>query len=256
MSPRVRVFTPSQMEQYHDPKILLRPINKGYVDELAEKLKDGVDLPPIQVAVYTEEDGKKSYFMTDGNQTYRACQLAKKSHSVEITAYDTLADALADQLKRNLTHGLRITAGQRDARIKELITKHNWSTSQVADSVGMSKASVSRIYRGVQNVTGTGQRGAVAGQPRAQVVPHALPGTQFIRAVENLHLTLDKPEARGEVLAAIYNPARRPEDVQAFVKKLREVADALASLVRQPSATMRPVRAARREQRQMELPAA
>lgn len=250
MSPRTRVFTPAQMEQYHDPKILLRPINRQYVEELAQKLRDGVELPPIQVAVYTEEDGHKSYFMTDGNHTYRACQVAKKSHSVEVTAYDSLALAMADQLRRNLTHGLRITAGQRDARIRELIEKHNMSTAQVGDSVGMSKASVSRIYRGMQNTSGTGQRGARAGQPRGQVVPHALPGTQFIRAVENLHITLDKPDARGEVLAAIYDPKRRPEDIQSFVRKLREVADQLSALVRQPSTATRPTRAPRREQQE------
>ena len=236
--PRGSVLTPAQMGEYHDPALLLRPINTGLVEQYAQALRDGAEFPAIILGTYTDEDGVAAKLMVDGNHIYRACQLAKKSFRCEVVHYDSLAAALVDQLKRNLRHGLRLTTAQRDKRIRELIEEHNMSTRQVADAVGMSNASVSRIYRGIQNGGGAGRRtaGAAGGVATG---PRPLQARQFIRAIENIRMTLDKPEARAQALAEIFSPDREPAEVQRLVQVLRSVADDLSTLVKQPATTRR-----------------
>jgi ParB-like chromosome segregation protein Spo0J len=236
---RFKVLSLKQIGEYYNTAHLLRPINVGVVDDYAAQMVDGAKFPSIVLGTYPamKSGSPDEKLIIDGVHIYRACQVAKTTtHAVEVVKYGSLADALADQLKRNAHHGLRLTATQRDARIRMLIEIYNWSTRQVATAVGMDHSSVSRINRKKQNVSGTGVRGA-ATEARAAggaVVPHALPPRQFIRAIENLALTLDKPEARAQALAEIYNPKREPKEIQRFVSTLRQVADHLAELVEQP----------------------
>jgi transcriptional regulator with XRE-family HTH domain len=233
---RLRVFSLKQIGEYYNTAHLIRPVNVAVVDDYAAQMVDGAKFPSIVLGTYPamKSGSPDEKLIIDGVHIYRACQVAKTTtHAVEIIKYGSLADALADQLKRNAHHGLRLTAAQRDARIRQLIEVYNWSTRQVAAAVGMDHSSVSRINRKKQNVSGTGQRGAST-EARGTVVPHALPPRQFIRAIENLALTLDKPEARAQALAEIYNPKREPKEIQRFVATLRQVADHLAELVEQP----------------------
>lgn len=236
---RIRQLNMKQIGEYYNTAHLLRPVNTRVVDEYAALLVDGAKFPNIVLGTYLGMDGtKKEKLIIDGVHIYRACQVAKVAmHGCEFVAYDSLADALADQLKRNAHHGLKLTTQQRDARIRMLIELYNWSTRQVAQAVGMDHSSVSRINRKMQNVSGTGQRGAQTPAKQAAaggaVVPHALPPRQFIRAVENLALTLNKPDARAQALAEVYNPKRDPKDIQRLIATMRSVADQLADLVAQ-----------------------
>lgn len=242
--PRVVRVTPfTQMEQYHNPKMLLRPINRGLVEQYAQALRDGAEFPPIVVGNCPTEDGGRTQFMVDGNHIYRACALAEKAHKVEFLDYPNVASALADQLRRNMRHGLHLSTGQRNQRIKDLVEKYNWSTRQIGEAIGLSNASVSRIYREIQDTGGTGRPGRQAGA--APQGPKPLAPRQFITAVENLHRTLSDPGTRAQTLAAIYSPGRPQEEIQRIVGNLQSLIDELSMLV-QPTPT-RPARAMRGE---------
>jgi transcriptional regulator with XRE-family HTH domain len=125
---------------------------------------------------------------------------------------------------------------QRDSRIRQLIEVYNWSVRKVANAVGLDPSSVSRINRGKQNKSGTGKRGASTDTKGASTTPHALPPKQFIRTLENLRLTLEKPEGRALALAALYDPKRPVEVTQRIMATLAFVADTLQELVSGPKA--------------------
>lgn len=240
---RVRQFTAKQIGEYFNSKHLLRPVSKNLVSNYAMLMEHGTEFPAIVLGSTPSPDGKgKVRLIIDGVHIFKAMQEAKVSkHPCEFVSYDSLADALADQLKRNIAHGMQVSTAKRDARIAELIDEFRWSVRQVANAVGLHYSSVSRIKRGIQNLSKTGKRGAkVRDRQRGVVVPHALPPRQFIRAVESLALTLEKPEASIEAVKEIYN--REPKEVQRLVHLLHEVAARLDTLVTAQAPTARVTR--------------
>ena len=247
--PRIRPLTPEQMAEYHNTAYLLRPINTRVVEEYAQAMKDGAEFPPIILGTTPDEDGEPIKLIVDGNHIYRACQVAEMSHKCEYISYPTLADALADQLKRNSYHGVRLTRMQRDKRIKQLIEEFNWSVRQVAHACGVSSATVSRVNRDMQGAE------AKRRPARQATGPRVLQPRAFINTIENLFVTLEDQTARAQTLAAIYDPDRDAAEVQRLVQHLRTVAEELAQLVRGPS-PVRPTAPAARAPRQREATAA
>lgn len=233
----MRSFTLQQIGEYYNTAHLLRPINPGKVSQYHRSIEEGAKFPPIVLGQYPAMDEKSTgRLIVDGNHVFRALQLAKAKYSViEVVKYDSLADALADQLRRNMMHGYQITTAQRNARIKQLIEVYNWSTRQVAQAIGINSSSVSRIARGKQDISGTGKPGA---STPAKKAASSGPGTynprQFLRAAESMALTLRKPETKAQTLAEIYNPKREPKEVQRLVSMLQELVDNLIEMVRQP----------------------
>jgi ParB-like chromosome segregation protein Spo0J len=234
-----------EIGEYYNTAHFLRPVNPKVVENYAALMKDGVKtFPNIVLGKYKGEGGKEEKLIVDGVHIYRACQLAKiTSHTGEVVVYESLAEALADQLKRNLHHGLQISTAQRDARIRQLIEVYNWTTRQVATVVGMDHSSVSRINRKKQNVSETGKPGASTDAKKAGGAnnkPGPYSPRQFIRAVESMALTLKQPDTRAQALAEIYNPKRDPKEIQHTIALLQGLLSDLAELVRQP--TVRPAR--------------
>lgn len=241
---RVRHLNAKQIGEYFNPKYLLRPVSKALVSNYAALMEGGTEFPAIVCGTCPNPDPKKPgrlRLIIDGVHIFKAMTEAKKSkHPVEFVSFESLAAALADQLRRNIMHGFQVSTARRDARIKELIDEYKWTVRDVATAVGLHYSSVSRINRDMQNLSKTGKRGPKRAAERpSNVVPHALPPKQFIRAVENLALTLEKPEASIEAVKEIYN--REPKEVQRLVSLLHAVAARLDSLV-----TAQPVTAAPR----------
>ena len=244
---RVRNLTMKQIGEYFNKAHLLRPISKAVVDRFAMLMETGEQFPSIVLATYPEEKGK-GRMIIDGAHVFQGCVTAKVSkHPCEFMAFDSLADAVAEQLRRNIKHGTNLSTAQRDEKIRELLKDYRWTVRKVAQSIGLHYASISRINRGLQNVSKTGKRGAATARKQAAargtVVPHALPPTQFIRQIQNLSLTLTKADAKQQVLAEIYSTKRKPQEVQKLVQLLQEVAMSLNALVAAP---VQPLQTARR----------
>jgi ParB-like chromosome segregation protein Spo0J len=252
---RVRYLTMKQIGEYFNRKHLLRPVAKSTVENYANLMKGGTEFPAIVCATYPIEKGR-ARLIVDGNHIFKACQEAKVAkHQVEFVSFESLGDALADQLKRNLKHGLQLSMAKRDERIQELIADHKWTVRRVADEIGIHYASVSRINRGLQNRSKTGKPGAKVGEraKAANVVPHALPARAFLRSVQNIALTLTKAEAKQQVLAEIYSNKRKPQDIQKLIGLLQSVAQYLGDLV---SAPVQPVQQVTRKRGRPALTAA
>lgn len=230
---RGRQLTVKQIGEYFNSKYLLRPINKGMVKNYAMLMAHGTEFPAIVCGTVPSPDGKgKLRLIIDGVHIFKGMIEAKVSkHAVELVSYESLAGALADQLKRNIAHGMQVAAARRDARIQELISEFKWTVREVANAVGLHYSSVSRIKRGLQNRSKTGKRGArlSAEQRASATMPHVLQPRQFVRSIENLALTLEKPEASIEAVKEIYN--REPAEVSRLVALLHAVASRLDGLV-------------------------
>lgn len=219
----------SQIGEFYNTAHLIRPIQTRVVQEYAKLMKNGQEFPSIQLGTYTGNGGK---IIVDGAHTYRAAVLAKlEKHSVVVVEYPTLADALAAQLKANISHGVRLTPAQRDARIRELSEIYNWPVRKIAAAVDLHFSSVSRITRGQQNMSGKGKGGRRPGK-QGQVVPHALPVPIFFRTVQNLHLTLSKKVTQTLILAAIHDP-KRVAEMPKLVALLQQVATEFNDLLKQ-----------------------
>jgi ParB-like chromosome segregation protein Spo0J len=242
--PRIRSMSLKDIGLYYNTAHFLRPIQPSIVERYARDMNDGAKFPNLILGTYPGQDGKKARLIVDGNHIYRACQVAKlTSFSCEFVSYDSLGDALADQLKRNLTHGYQISAAQRDARVRQLIEVYNWSVRQVAQVVGIHFSSVSRINRKTQNVSGTGKPGAMTDKKAKANQPGPYNPKQFLRALESVSLTLKDTKARAAAFLEVYSPKRDPKEVQRIVAMLQGLLEDLGDLVQKPAVVPRPVRA-------------
>jgi len=234
----IMVLPIKEIGDFYNTAHFLRPVSPQLVQEYAMLMETGNEFPAITLGKYPGMKGEEEKLIVDGVHTYRAAILAKQpKFNCHVLTFANLAEALAEQLKRNVSHGRQVTSQQRDARIRQLIEVYNWTVRQVATAVNLHYASVSRINRKIQNVSTTGKRGASTEKKKGAVVPHALPPKRFIQAVQSIQITLSKPEGRGLALMAIYDPKRPPGEVQALVTALREVADGLAQLVNERAAS-------------------
>ncbi len=116
---------------YYNEAHFLRPLKAHLVDDYADLMKDGVEFPPITLGEYP--NGK---VIVDGVHTFRAAGMAMINRvAVTVIQYKSLADALADQLKRNVNHGMRLLPGERDARIRMLHEIYKWNGVKIGGVV-------------------------------------------------------------------------------------------------------------------------
>lgn len=211
------------ISEYYQTAHFIRPVQPRIAQEFANLMKAGAEFPAITLGHYPDAAGGQGKLIVDGVLRYRAAQIAKlDKYAVEIKEYESLADALADQLKANIAHGVRLSPAQRDTRIRMLAEVYNWPVRRIAAAIGLHFSSVSRIARKKQNMTGTGKGGRPKGHV-GQVVAHALPPRVFLRTIQNIHLTLSKAPSKTMILAAIHDP-KRVKDLPKTIALLQQVA--------------------------------
>jgi len=160
-------------EQVNIAELLQHPdyirvnVSKSNVEQYAQILRDSgwifppVELQPIPSTDKSHADGKR-FWLIDGTHRIAAAVEAKyeKKIPAKVHAPLTAIDAIALQLKTNMSHGIRLSASVQTNAIKKM--KDIGATGKfIAQKTGISEPSVSRILGGTQRATESGEPGNV-----------------------------------------------------------------------------------------------
>jgi hypothetical protein len=124
-------------------------INWEFVDELAERIADGVVLPPGDV--FVDEAGR--YFLAEGWHRYLAHKKLAKNVMIFRVHKGSEDDALLFAFGSNKDHGLRRTNADKKRSVLGTLAHpkcSGWSIRQVAEHCGVSSSSVARYRDGVK----------------------------------------------------------------------------------------------------------
>jgi len=157
----------SIVETLQHPDYIRVNVSKANVEQYAQILRDSgwifppVELQPIPSTDKAYTEGKR-YWIIDGTHRIAAAVEAKfeKKIPAKVHLPLTAIDAIALQVKSNLSHGIRLSASVQTNAIKKL--KEMGATGKmIAAKVGISEPSVSRILGGTQRATDSGEPGNV-----------------------------------------------------------------------------------------------
>jgi ParB family chromosome partitioning protein len=124
-----------------DPGQPRRSFDKESLDGLVASLREYGQLVPLRVRL---ADGR--FIIEDGERRWRAARPAGLSHLAVIVEERPGTDA--GTIQRQLVLNCQredLTAGEKAHAIRRLMEETGWNASQVADRLGFSKATVSRL---------------------------------------------------------------------------------------------------------------
>lgn len=187
------------LEKLINPEIALRNVQEARVAEYAEKMGQGVKFPSVVIGKFPRSEKYGSEGIIDGLHRLTAARAANlKSFPYEEVQYSSLSDMLADMYKRNQAHGLPVTEGQRNARIK-LLRAQGMTLEAIGKEFSLHKSSVDRV---VKNQQGDGKPGPKKGANKSP--SHAdtdgLKPKAFFKALEKIIRTCELKRAIAKVV--------------------------------------------------------
>jgi len=191
-------LTQQLVKQYYNESVRLRPTDPDVMTDYEEKMKQGVSFPHVTFGEYPPEGEKDNgKCIVDGLHRVGAFQKLgnRVKLDVEILKYKTKADAMCDMYKRNQAHGLRVSAEDRDGRIR-MLNQLGWEGKQIAEAISLSGASVSRILQGKQS---SGKSGPKKGQAKGRAGIKALAPKPFFSHLKKIRKTLVSVTAKREI---------------------------------------------------------
>ena len=200
----------SILKNMEEEKAMLREVHPDVVDDYVGKMKDGVKFPPIVIGV--EKLTNKQYIVDGLHRLSAAKQAGLGSITYEMVDYPDMPSLLADMLKRNLSHGLKPTAGERNRRIKLLLSR-GLTMESIGSMVGLSKMSVSRISRDMQ-----GEHGAEVKKKKGSK-PEPMKGQAFAKSILKILASLGSAEQKRLILS-YYLPSGDKKEGEEHTKQL------------------------------------
>lgn len=182
------------IKEYYNEGVLLRDTNDEVVEDYAQKMENGTIFPPIILGTYPDPKNptQQAKAIVDGCNRYKAALKAKlKDMAVETRTYVSDLLMLQDMVKLNLTHGLRISEDDRNARIK-LFKERGMEGKQIAPIFNLHESTVSRILRDLVKGTKSGPR---HGSKKEKKVLAVFKAKAFLEMLERVKLTMRQ---RGE----------------------------------------------------------
>ncbi len=217
----------SVAQKYNTGKHLLRRPDPNRVLKYAQALKAGEEFPPIYLGEYQTDEGIQ-YIVVDGAHRLQAHKLIKaKSIDVVFERYVDEAHALADQLNRNMRHGLDLNDFERDQRIKLLANTYGWTLRQIGKEIGLHFTGVGRIIRGLSHGSKPGPK------PGKKYTFTAPTPQKFIRIIKVADLTLTDDHRKSELLAALVSDNKPPEEVKVTISRIATTGRSLVELARE-----------------------
>ncbi len=207
-------------------EISLRKPSKAMVEEYARRMKDGVEFPPLIVGTWPKSDKYGSGGIVDGRHRLEAAKEAGLDQlPITEKSFETIQDALAFMYKANVAHGLPVSEGQRNARIKLIRQIDPQATiEKLAKQFGLGIASISRILKDMQGEGKSGRKGG-ANSSKGQKSQTPLKPSGVQRMIERLNQEFERK--RPNVLAdygAYLSPAsEKHPDGELDADKFEEV---------------------------------
>jgi hypothetical protein len=118
-------------------------LNQATVDEYAEAIKTGAQLPPVTLFY----DGAH-YWLADGFHRYFGAKAAGRTTIHEDITPGTLREAILYSLSANSKHGLRRSNADKRRAVQTLLSDAEWSKwpqSKLAEVCGVTREFVSRV---------------------------------------------------------------------------------------------------------------
>lgn len=222
----------AELTELINEKISLRKPNPAKIAEYAERMLAGVTFPPVIVGHWPKSEKYGDSGIVDGMHRLAAAHAAKlDSIPSETKKFDSLEAALVYMYEANMAHGLPVTEGQRNVRIK-LIRQIDpkLTLDKIAKQFGLSTASVDRIIKGAQGEGKSGPKGA--NNNKAHSTQKPLKGKSFLTALERVQASFKTARQVNELIDYL-NPQGEEGTVlnkQGF-KLLESVADNLQNLI-------------------------
>lgn len=156
-----------QLEKLINEAVALRPANGDKLAEYAERMEAGVKFPPVVVGSWPLSEKYGQGGVVDGIHRIGAAKVAGiKELDVEEQKFPTLQDALQYMYIANMTHGLPVSEGQRNARIKLMRTIDPTMTlEKIGKIFQLGKSTIQRI---VEHGAGEGKPGRKTGAAKNQ----------------------------------------------------------------------------------------
>lgn len=201
------------LEKLINPEIALRNVQEARVAEYAEKMEQGAKFPPVVVGKFPRSEKYGSEGIIDGLHRLTAARAANlKSFPYEEISYSSLSDMLADMYKRNQAHGLPVTEGQRNARIK-LLRAQGMTLEAIGKEFSLHKSSVDRVVKGAQ---GEGKSGPKKGSNKSEAHKDTdgLKPKAFFKALEKIVRTCELKRAIAKVVEEMIEVTKDAPDGQ------------------------------------------
>lgn len=152
----------SELKVHINDAIALRNPDKAKIAEYAERMKVGVQFPPIIIGYWPKTAKYGESGIVDGLHRLAAAEEAGLTDvPVESKKFPSLESALTFMYTANMSHGLPVDEKNRNKRIillKQIDAK--LTLEQLAKEFGLSTASVDRILKGKQGEGKSGPKGA------------------------------------------------------------------------------------------------
>lgn len=190
----------AELTELINEKISLRKPNPAKIAEYAERMLAGVTFPPVIVGHWPKSEKYGDSGIVDGMHRLAAAYAAKlDSIPSESKKFETLEAALLYMYEANMAHGLPVTEGQRNSRIK-LIRQIDpkLTLDKIAKQFGLSTASVDRIVKDKQGEGKSGPKGANASKGHKS--QESLKGKAFVSLMERLDFTFKKARPVAELI--------------------------------------------------------
>jgi uncharacterized ParB-like nuclease family protein len=141
-----------------DPAIQMRAeVDAAVVDEYAEKVAAGVELPPV--VVFCDESGSPTkYWLADGFQRVEAHKRAKRTGILCEVRKGTRRDAILFACGANAEHGKRRTNADKRRAVETLLRDEEWklwSDHDIARAARVTQPFVSKLYQELITVIGS-----------------------------------------------------------------------------------------------------
>lgn len=224
-----KAMSVEELQKLINPEIALRSVNAERVEEYAEKMSTGVKFPPIVVGRFPRSEKYGSKGIIDGIHRLTAAQAAGlKTFPYEEINYSSIGDMLADMYKHNMAHGLPVTEGQRNARIK-LLRAQGMTLEAIGKEFSLAKQSIDRIVKGTQGEGKSGPKGA--NKSKAHADTEGLKPKAFFTALEKINRTFELNRAIAKVIEDMIEVTKESPDGTVDAEKLSIVDETIENLV-------------------------
>jgi len=213
-------------ELLQHPDYIRMNVSKPAVEQYAQLIQDSgwifppVELQPIPSTEKSYTEGKR-YYIIDGTHRIAAAIEAKYDKKIPAKVHLPLTaiDAIALQLKSNMTHGIRLSASVQTNAIKKM--KEMGATGKmIAAKAGISEPSVSRILGGTQRATESGEPGNVDKTGSGKGIPKTAKPFKSTNWLKSLNSVLKGYVKHGSKIRKAGFPAECQKAIDVLVSNL------------------------------------
>lgn len=195
----------TELKNFINDAIALRNPDKAKIAEYAERMKVGVEFPPIIIGYWPKTAKYGESGIVDGLHRFSAAQEAGLTDvPVESKKFPSLESALTFMYTANMSHGLPVDDKQRNKRIvllKQIDAK--LTLEQLGKEFGLSTASIDRILKNRQGEGKPGPKGANARKEEQQPKK----ASQIFKTIQGLNVEfLRKRPNQAAELGAFCSP--------------------------------------------------